>query len=339
MKMILRKTRFAKIALFLLLLVLVSNFLLYLPEISSIFSIQLTSGVALGSLIDLAIIAPLLFFSAFKISIKQTIGFMVAGLILARLIVPYELFVPYIGVLYAGIAIEILLITAEIGILFLILWRIPKIKAEIMAMKSGILFGLIPAVEKLITKNIIVNIIMTEIIMFYYALFTWKKKTPREAESVSMHKNTSTIAFNIMLIHAIIIETIGLHWWLHEKSLVLSVVLLILNIYSVFFFLAEIQITRLHPIVKRDGTLYITQGFTARAAVPISLIKEVEWGGSLPQKDTLKFIYKDFEELEPQAIIYLNEPIEVTQFMGRKKSITEFAIRVDDPAKLKELIN
>ena len=339
MRVILRKTRYAKIALVLLFLVLVSNFLLYRPEILGLFSIQLTSGVALGSLLDLAIIAPLLFFVAYKISIKQTIGFMVAGLILARFLVPYELFAPYKGVLYAGIAIEIVLITAEIGILFFILWRIPKIKAEIRAMKSGILFGLIPAVEKLVTKNILVNIIMSELIMFYYALFTWKKKAPKETDSVSMHKNTSAIAFNIMLIHAIIIETIGLHWWLHEKSLILSIVLLILNIYSVFFFLAEIQIIRLHPIEKRNGKLFITLGLTARAVVPLPHIKEVVWGGSLPQKDTIKFIYKDFEELEPQAIIYLKEPIEVTQFMGKKKSITEFAIRVDDPAKLKELIN
>lgn len=91
-----------------------------------------------------------------------------------------------------------------------------------------------------------------EILIFSYALFTWKKKA-----------------------HAIIVETIGLHWWLHEKSPTLSIILLLLNIYTVFFFLAEIQITRLHLIVKNDGKLYITQGITARTIVPISLIKEV----------------------------------------------------------------
>ncbi len=337
--MVLRKTRYTNLVIVLLVLVLASNFLIYRPEVTGYFSIQLTSAVALGSLIDLAIVSPLLFFAAFKISIKQTIGFMVVGLIFARLLVPTELFAPYNGVLYTGIAIELLLLIAELGILFLILWKIPKIKNEITLMNGGILFGLIPAVEKLVTKNILVQIIMSEIIMFYYALFTWKKKIPKEKNTVSMHKNTSTIAFNLMLIHAIVIETIGIHWWLHEKSFILSIVLLVLNIYSVLFFLAEIQITRLHPIEKRDGKLFITQGFGARTIVPISSIKEVDWGGKAPHKNIHTFVYRDFEELKPQAIIYLHEPIEVIQFMGKKKKITEFGIRVDDPTKLRNLIN
>lgn len=333
--MVYRKTRKAYLAMAFLLLVLASNFLLYQSGVQNFLSLEITSGVAIGSLIDLAIVVPLLFYVTFKISIKQTIGLMIAGLVIARFIIPTELFAPFAGILYTGILVEVLLVLSELGLLFLVIWKVPQIRKE---MNDGLLYSLLPATSKVVTENIFIRIVMSEFLMMYYACFTWKKKAPRHASVVTMHEKTSAVAFNMMLIHAIIIETIGLHWWLHEKSFVLSIILLVLNIYSVFFFLADIQITRLHPLELKNGNLYVTKGLAARIIVPLHMIKEVEWGAALPSKNTLKFIYQDFEELEPQAIIHLHEPIEATMFMGMKKRVTEFSIRVDEPQKLKELL-
>lgn len=336
--MVYRKTRVANLAIAFLLLVLVTNFLLYQSSVPDFLSLQVTSGAAIGSLIDLAIIAPLLFYAAFKISVKQTIGLMVAGLVIARFLIPSELFAPFAGILYAGIAVEVLLVLAELGLLFLVIWKVPLIRKQMTEMNEGAIYSLLPSVEKVVTKNVFIRIVMSEFLMMYYAFFTWKKKAPSHAGVVTMHVKTSAVAFNIMLIHGIVIETIGLHWWLHEKSIVLSIILLIFNIYSVFFFLADIQITRLHPLEIKNGKLYITKGLTARMVVPLNMLKEVEWGVALPSKDTLQFMYRDFEDVVPQAIIHLQEPIEATIFMGMKKSVTEFAIRVDEPQKLKELL-
>ncbi|MFF2753818.1 beta-carotene 15,15'-monooxygenase [Psychrobacillus sp. NPDC058041] len=333
--MVYRKTRKAHFAMAFLLLVLASNFLLYQPSVQDFLSLQVTREAVIGSLIDLAIVVPFLFYLAFKISIKQTIGLMVAGLVIARLIIPSELFASYAVILYSGVAIEALLILAELGLLFLVIWKVPQIRRDI---EETALFSLLPAVEKVVTKNIFIQIVMSELLMMYYVFFSWNKKAPNHAGVVTMHKKTSAVAMNIMLIHAIVIETIGLHWWLHEKSIVLSIIILILNIYTVLFFIADIQITRLHPLEIKNGKLYITQGLTARIIVPLSKIKDVEWGGVLPSKETLQFIYRDFEEVVPHGVIYLHEPIEATTFMGMKKSVTEFSIRVDEPEKLKALL-
>lgn len=330
------KTRKAHFAMAFLLLVLASNFLLYQPSVQDFLSLQVTSDAVIGSLIDLAIVVPFLFYVAFKISIKQAIGLMVAGLVIARFLIPSELFTKYSVILYSGVAIETLLILAELGLLFLVIWKVPQIRQEIEEVQEAALFSLLPAVEKVVTKNIFIRIVMSELLMMYYVFFSWKKKAPNHSGVVTMHKKTSAVAMNIMLIHAIVIETIGLHWWLHEKSLVLSIILLILNIYTILFFIADIQITRLHPMEIKNGKLYIIQGLTARIIVPLTKIKDVEWGGALPGKETLQFMYRDFEEVVPHAVIYLHEPIETTAFMGMRKSVTEFAIRVDEPEKLKE---
>lgn len=82
--MVYRKNKYANMAVALLFLVFSSNFLIYQSTVLDFFSIQLNTGAVVGSLIDLAIIVPLLMFVAFKLSIKQTIGIMVAGLVIAR---------------------------------------------------------------------------------------------------------------------------------------------------------------------------------------------------------------------------------------------------------------
>ncbi|MFJ5770621.1 beta-carotene 15,15'-monooxygenase [Psychrobacillus sp. NPDC093180] len=336
--MVYRKTRKANLALAFLLLLLATNFLLYQSGVPDFLSLPLTSGVAIGSLIDLAIVAPILVYVAFKISIKQTIGLMVFGLVIARFLIPAGLYAPYKGILYAGLALEALLVFAELALIFIVIRKGSAIRSEMKVMNEGAIYSLLPTVEKVATKNVFIRLLMTEFLMFYYALFTWKKKAPSHEGVVTMHKKTSAIAMNIMLLHAILIETIGLHWWLHEKSLVLSIILLFLNVYSVFFIIADIQITRLHPMEIKNGKLYITQGMASRIVVTLSNIKEVEWDVALTNKHTLQFIYKDFEKTDPQAIIRLHEPIEAVMFMGVKKKVTEFAIRVDEPEKLKQLL-
>lgn len=337
--MVYRNTKYANIAIALLFLVLSTNLLIYQSTVLDYFSVQLNTGAVLGSLIDLAIIVPLLMYAAFKLSIKQTIGIIVAGLVIARILIPNELFTPFTGILYAGISIEILLIVAEIALIFLVIWKIPKIRLQMNRLNEGALYSLLPSVEKVVTKNILIRVLMSEFLMMYYACFTWKKKAPIHEGVVTMHIKTSAIAIHMMLIHAILIETIGLHWWLHDKFLVLSIILLILNIYSVFFFIAEIQIMKLHPLEVKNGNIYISQGLTTRIVVPLNLIQEVKWGAKVPNKNTMQFVYKDFETVEPQAVIHLKKPVEATIFMGMKKSVTEFAIRVDEPERLKLLLS
>jgi len=126
-----------------------------------------------------------------------------------------------------------------------------------------------------------------------------------------------------------------------EKTVItiLSIVLLLLNLYSILLFLADIQITRLHPIEIKNGRLFVTQGIMQRCVVDLKDIKSMVWRDINPhQKDVIYFMVKDFEEVQPQVLIKLKEPIQATLFMGRKKWVSEIAIRVDEPEKLKRCL-
>ena len=259
-------------------LLLAANVLLYQPGIQSLLSIKLESSVVAGSLIDLTIVAPIIARFAFRLSWKTTAALMAMGLVTAWFLVPAEFFEPYNGLFYAGIAAEGVLVAFEPGLLFILLKCIPAIVKEMNGEPA--LYAMLSAVEQKVGRHPLIPILISEWLMIYYAFFTWRKKAPDHAGTVTMHTKTSTVAMNIMLIHAIVIETIGIHWWLHEKSTILSFMLLVLNVYSVIFILAETQAARLVPLEVKEGNLYVAQGLTKRIRVPIEAIKDVNWEGS-----------------------------------------------------------
>ena len=291
--MVLRETKLAKWAIALIGVVLLSNLLLYQPVVQRFLAIELESGVVIGSLLDLMIIFPLLVYEAFKLSKKQVIGLMVFGLVLARFIIPEELFEPFTILLYSGIGLEVLFLAAEFGLIFLAIRKYPMIRSAMRLSGVGPIFSFLPAVEKKVASHILIRILSSEVLMVYYALFSWRRKPVVHDGAVTMHHKTSAVAMNIMLIHAVVIETIGIHWWLHSKFPILSFILLILNVYTVLLFIAEIQITRLQPLEVKNGHLFVTQGLMQRTEFSLNQIEKIEWGRD-QGKESLVIMHKEF---------------------------------------------
>ncbi|MFD1032949.1 beta-carotene 15,15'-monooxygenase [Metaplanococcus flavidus] len=334
---VMRQTNYAKWALAMLLLVLTSNFLLYRSPLSSMIIPEETFWLVVGSLVDFAIVVPLLLLASFRLTFKQLIGFMAGGFVMARFVIPTLYFEPFAVLFYIGIGLEVLILFAEIALLVLLAVHVPAIRHSMKNQAGSPLFTLIPTVYEKIKPNPLIAVILSEAMAFYYAFFTWKKTPEESATTISLHKNTSAIAFYIMLIHAIIIETIGIHWWLHEKSAILAIVLLILNIYSVIYFLGEIQAIRLNPLRIKDGVLNVSLGLSKRISVPLRDIQSVRWGAEADE-GALEFVAKDIETPEPQVIIDFKTPQPAILFYGRTKYVSQLALKVDDPEKLRNLL-
>lgn len=144
--------------------------------------------------------------------------------------------------------------------------------------------------------------------MFYYAFCSWKRK---QKDGITIYKNSSLIAFQIMLSHAVIIETIGVHWIFHIIGIspIISVILLILNVYGILFLLGDIQALRLNPLYIDENSIYLSQGLLKRAQIFFENIEEIVINkevlqGKLP-KDTLEFVPKDFEKIYPDVMFKL----------------------------------
>ncbi|WP_372779474.1 beta-carotene 15,15'-monooxygenase [Priestia aryabhattai] len=341
--MVLHKKTVSFVALFLLLLVISSNYVLY----HSSFGLQSLpadlNGVVVGSILDLSLVAPLLFLAwQRKFSVKYFIVLMATGLIAARFIIPSEYLASFQSVMWLGVGIEGILILFELSLLFMLAKNVPPILRRFKSSSLPFLFSFSQAVNEKFPKQMFLHVLSSEMLMFYYAFGTWKKKPSTEGNTFTLYKRSSFITFQIMIIHAIVIETLGLHWLLHNTSIILSIVLLILNIYSIVFFLGDIQALRLNPLRVEDDRLYVSFGLSKRMEISFSDIAEiVEDAHILQQKvpnTTIEFIARDFETVHPDLLLILKSPIEATLFMGIKKKYQQVAIRVDDPNAFKKIV-
>ncbi|WP_338752691.1 beta-carotene 15,15'-monooxygenase [Bacillus sp. FJAT-52991] len=321
-------------------IVLGSNYMLYHTNMGSDILPPEASGVVLGSLFDLVIMLPLLFMLyRKKFSVKTAILLSAAGCILARFLIPNHLLEPFVAITWAGMAAEAALITFELILIVTFVRYMPKIVRKVKMSALPVIFSFPQAIDQYVKNNPIIHVICSEAMMFYYAFFSWKKTPPT---GITLYKNSSYVAFQIMMIHAIIIETLGLHWWLHDKAMVISIILLVLNIYSVIFFLADIQAIRLNPIYINKGSMFLSLGLLKRAEIQFEDIEciiedPVILESKLP-KDTIDFIVRDFEKVYPDMILKMKKPVRVTLFMGIQKEYAKIAIRSDNPTQLKTMI-
>lgn len=208
--------------------------------------------------------------------------------------------------------------------MFFLYYGVPKIKKTVKQSNEELLFSIPKVVSQQVSDHFIIRVIAQEFLIFYYASLSWTKKPPTGENVLTLHKNTNMIAFYIMIIHAIIIETIGLHWWLHEKSVILSIILLVLNIYTIIYFIADIQALRLNPLIYKKGNIYLSMGITKRMTIPLKSVKTVHWSNlpkKIDSKTTIEFIAKDMETLPPHCMIEFHQAVEASSLFGLSKNI------------------
>jgi membrane protein YdbS with pleckstrin-like domain len=321
-------------------LILLSNTAVYHIDIG--FSVP--EGMVYGSLFDLLLIIPLLTYFLIirkRYSFKVLSFVIAAGYLFAWWMIPNEHLraVPFLKyIIFIGEGAFILL---ELYIGFKIVSKFPSIYRHWKATKTtGHPYWherLEKAVHTSLKSNFMTKVYISEFTLFHYSLFSWKKKTATDVPSFTLHEKTSVIAFYVMLIHAVAIETIGFHYFLHDFSPVLSWVLLILNVYSIIFFLAEIQAIRLCPLLLEKQHMFIQVGILKKIKVPYHSIKSIEaYDGpeKLPkdiEKITFVAMVPDMLQEKPQFQIQLEEPLQASYLYGFKKKVEQIHIRVDDP--------
>ncbi|MFY3790620.1 beta-carotene 15,15'-monooxygenase [Ureibacillus sp. MALMAid1270] len=321
-------------------LVLASNFVLYKTQFGAMILTEETNPVVIGSLIDFIIIAPTLFMLyKKKFSWKMAIGLIATGCIAAKLIIPANYLQPFDTITWTGIALEAAIFILELSLIISFVRYMPKIKNAVRNSSLPKVFSFPQAVDQYVSKNPLIFAICSEVLVFYYSLLSWKKKP---VEGITIYKNSSFMAFQIMLIHATVLETIGVHWLFHyiEINPVVSIIMLVLNIYTVLFLLADIQALRLNPVFFNEESVYLSQGLMKRIKIEFenieALIVDPEVLQSKLSKDTLDFVARDFETVYPDIIIKLRKPVKGTHLMGLEKQYTQVAVRTDSPNEFLE---
>ncbi|WP_346817301.1 hypothetical protein [Bacillus paramobilis] len=323
--------------------ILLSNYLMYtLPIVPAA-----PNEVVLGSLLDCMFVIPVItyfFIIRKRYSLTYIFPVVIAGYIFARFIIPSDYLRAFSNVSYIIVAGEI----AFVGLEFFLLYKIVKVLPEtIKRFKeyrreySSFSYAIDAAFDATMKRNKLVDIIVTECKLIYYAFLSWRATVP-EGESVySYHKKTGAIGVYIMIIHATLIESIGFHYLLHQWNPVIAWILLILNIYAMFYFLAEIQAMRKNPIIITEEQIIIQIGLGKKIVIPFTQIDKILFykGESLKkEKEVLDATVMEFIKEPPTFEITLKEPVKAQLLYGFSKTVSRVHLNVDEERRFYDMV-
>ncbi|PFS59313.1 hypothetical protein COK41_20015 [Bacillus cereus] len=323
--------------------ILLSNYVLYaLPIVPAA-----PKEVVLGSLLDCMFVIPVItyfFIIRKRYSLTYIIPVVIAGYIFARFIIPNDYFQAFSYVSYIIVAGEIAFVCLELFLLYKIIRMLPNIVKKYKEYKrecSSFSYAIDAAFENTMKNNKLVDVIVTECKQIYYAFLSWREKVPEGEFVYTYHKKTGAIGVYIMIIHATLIESIGFHYLLHQWNPVLAWILLVLNIYAMFYFLAEIQAMRKNPIIITEEQIIIQIGLGKKIVIPFTRIDKIAFykGESLKkEKQVLDATVMEFIKEPPTFEITLKEPVKAQLLYGFSKTVSRIHLNVDEERRFYDMV-
>ncbi|MHB0801417.1 hypothetical protein PVK73_17550 [Bacillus thuringiensis] len=327
-------------------LIMLSNYLLYaLPIVPAA-----PKEVVLGSLLDCMFVIPIItyfFIIRKRYSLTYIVPVVIAGYIFARFIIPSDYLQDFSYVSYIIVAGEIAFVCLELFLLYKIVRKLPIIIKKYKEYKSeysSFSYAIDAAFDATMKRNKLIDIIVTECKLIYYAFLSWREKVPEGEYVYSYHKKTGAIGVYIMIIHATLIESIGFHYLLHQWNPVIAWILLILNVYAMIYFIAEIQALRKNPLIVTEEQVIIQIGLGKKIVIPFTQIDNIAFykGDELltakEGKQVLDATVMEFIKEPATFEITLKEPVKAQLLYGFSKTVSRVHLNVDEERKFYDAV-
>ncbi|MED4442377.1 hypothetical protein CON34_11635 [Bacillus thuringiensis] len=327
-------------------LIMLSNYLLYaLPIVPAA-----PKEVVLGSLLDCMFVIPIItyfFIIRKRYSLTYIVPVVIAGYIFARFIIPSDYLQDFSYVSYIIVAGEIAFVCLELFLLYKIVRKLPTIIKKYKEYKSeysSFSYAIDAAFDATMKRNKLIDIIVTECKLIYYAFLSWREKVPEGEYVYSYHKKTGAIGVYIMIIHATLIESIGFHYLLHQWNPVIAWILLILNVYAMIYFIAEIQAMRKNPLNVTEEQVIIQIGLGKKIVISFTQIDNIAFykGDELltakEGKQVLDATVMEFIKEPATFEITLKEPVKAQLLYGFSKTVSRVHLNVDEERKFYDAV-
>ncbi|MCU4712194.1 hypothetical protein OCE25_07690 [Bacillus cereus] len=324
---------------------MLSNYLLYaLPIVPAA-----PKEVVLGSLLDCMFVIPIItyfFIIRKRYSLTYIVPVVIAGYIFARFIIPSDYLQDFSYVSYIIVAGEIAFVCLELFLLYKIVRKLPTIIKKYKEYKSeysSFSYAIDAAFDATMKRNKLIDIIVTECKLIYYAFLSWREKVPEGEYVYSYHKKTGAIGVYIMIIHATLIESIGFHYLLHQWNPVIAWILLILNVYAMIYFIAEIQAMRKNPLIVTEEQVIIQIGLGKKIVIPFTQIDNIafykdELLTAKEGKQVLDATVMEFIKEPATFEITLKEPVKAQLLYGFSKTVSRVHLNVDEERKFYDAV-
>lgn len=176
----------------------------------------------------------------------------------------------------------------------------------------------------------------TEVAVFYYGFFNWKKRKTSINE-FTYHKKSGTPSLLVGFIMVIAIETVALHFLLAKWNLTIAWVLTGLSIYTAVQVLGFTKALTQRPIAIEENKLLLRYGIMNESKISISDIESVVLSKKELKKNKLSKTLSPLGELESHNIIIkLKKENTLFGLYGIKKKFMTIGLHIDEPNEFKE---
>ncbi len=290
-------------------------------------------GMVLGSLVDCAVVAPaLLLLHMKKWSIKKAVIFAASGVVLARFIIPASFLEPFRYLTGTAFIIEGCLIVVELCILIAFVKYVPSIIHAVKGHQEQTVFAFPQLVAQKAKGNRIVQVLASEMLVFYYAFLSWRKRA--EATGFTVYKNTMHIPLLVMVFHAALFEAVAFHWFFHDRLPVLAWAHTILSLYGIIFLIADARALILNPTKLMGHKLYISNGLMKRLSVYVGHIEAIH--DTLDSKEVYQMkVFGNIDE-QPAFVLEFKTPQTIHFVGGFEKQVKYVGVYADDASALRK---
>ena len=300
---------------------------------SSAFN-QSSTTLSTAITVDLLLTIPLVYFLLIrKTNIPKTsvVPLVILGIVTCSLILPVE------NQYYLNLFKTWVLPVMELMLLSYVIYKIRKAINRYYLNKKGT-FDFYSTLKEtcyeILPKAVVIPFV-TEIAVFYYGFFRWKKRTLKENE-FSYHKTSGTISLLLAIILVVMIETVTLHVLVSKWSETAAWILTILSIYSGIQLFGFLKSMYYRPIVIEPDTLYLRYGIMNEAIIDLTSITSVEISSKNLESnhETRKLSF--LGDLESHnVVIKLKEEHTLVGLYGIRHRFKNLVLHVDDADEFK----
>ena len=309
---------------------------LYFLANSSLFTYK-SVEVSKAITFDVLLTIPLVYFLLIrKTSIPKTsvIPVLFIGVVIASYIVPEK----NQGLLNVFKTWIIPLI--ELSVFTFIVLNIIKARKEYKnnSISNSDFFTILKQTCNTILPRKIAPLFVTEISVFYYGFFYWRKQKLSKNE-FTYYKESGSVTLLVVFIFLIAVETLAFHLLLSSWNETVAWVLTGISIYSGVQIFGFLKSMLKRPIVITDTQLLLRYGIMKETIIDIEDISAIELSSKNfePNENILRLSLLGSLESH-NVIISLNKENYITGLYGNKKTYKKIAASIDEVTRFKSLL-
>jgi hypothetical protein len=281
--------------------------------------------LGIAAMCDLVITVPLLYYllrvRPGHSSWFATVAIFLAGARAVGFLLPAAQRAHLPGVRWLGVPLELWVIAAVVQRLR----RVPFSADPVMRIRE--------AAGALFPSEWLAELVAGEILVLYYALFTWRSRpaSAQGARSFSVAEASGYGMFTSFMLIALFFEGLPMHLLLQRWSHTAAWISAAAGVYGLVWIVGLRRSLRLQPILIDASTLMLRIGFLWRVDFTreqIAACRPVT-SGKVPGRKEAGYLPLVIIN-EPQWLIELAQPAIAHGLFGRRKSVTRIGVAVDD---------